>query len=161
VALGFDSYLISLQKQRGSGLSGCYFCQDDSAPSNSLAYRTLDQQCTVSRPGVSAIASAYAVELLAACSQDAQPFVGETLVEPSLLGLIPNHIRGFMDTYKNTLDCVSESPTCVCCSPPILEAYEEPGFLEQVCLNSEILKQVSGLSALQSDICYDDVIQLD
>ncbi len=85
-ALGFDSYLVM---RHGDGAFenhpkrlGCYFCNDIVAPADvrpkvcvnadkpqSLTDRTLDQMCTVTRPGVAPIAAASAVELLAAILQ--------------------------------------------------------------------------------------------
>lgn len=85
VALGFDSFLIV---RHGFGVNkeyqlplpvtskmitgdqlGCYFCSDVTAPGNSTNDRTLDQQCTVTRPGVSMLAAGLAVELLTSVLQ--------------------------------------------------------------------------------------------
>ena len=77
-ALGFDTFVVMRHGMRNrsneemvtppespNAQLGCYFCNDVVAPKDSLSARTLDQQCTVTRPGLSGIASAVAVELLA------------------------------------------------------------------------------------------------
>lgn len=68
VGLGFDSMVV-MRHGYGNNNLGCYFCNALTAPADSITNRTLDQQCTVTRPGISSLASSVAVELLAALTQ--------------------------------------------------------------------------------------------
>ncbi|KAG5877148.1 hypothetical protein JTB14_035918 [Gonioctena quinquepunctata] len=168
-ALGFDSYLVmrhgiytengyqqDIQHPVGfraiSGADlGCYFCNDVTAPGNSMKNRTLDQQCTVTRPGVSQIAGALAVELLVSLLQHkegvfapayystSQAVSNEDLndVNPSVLGLVPHSIRGFLSSYEQFLPATQKYKNCVACSEMVVKEYKKRGidFLLQV-LNS-------------------------
>ena len=68
MALGFDTYLAM---RHGAARSvddvphlGCYFCNDAAAElHDSMKDRTLDQQCTVTRPGLTGLASSMGTEL--------------------------------------------------------------------------------------------------
>lgn len=94
VALGFDNYVVIRHGVRSDPAEvqstsdttsvregtvipyaelACYFCSDVTAPGNSSTDRTLDQQCTVSRAGLSMIASGVAVELLSSVLQYPDP----------------------------------------------------------------------------------------
>jgi ubiquitin-like modifier-activating enzyme ATG7 len=84
---------------QGSDL-GCYYCNDVTAPGNSMDDRTLDQNCTISRAGVSSIASGIATELLASLIQHEQGPLAPALLasvdeSSSLLGATPHQVFSF------------------------------------------------------------------
>lgn len=94
---------------------GCYFCNDVVAPLNSTVDRTLDQQCTVARPGLAAIAGALAVELTAALLQHPlgvhAPAPAGTSSSSSggsggALGPVPHMIRGQLSGFSQVCAAV-------------------------------------------------------
>ena len=88
--------------------------------------RTLDQQCTVTRPGVSNIAGALAVELFVSILQ--HPLGGlapadtnsEKTEYDGVLGMIPHSIRGFLSHYQTVLPAVEAFNSCVACSEKVI-----------------------------------------
>ncbi|GJJ75972.1 ubiquitin-like modifier-activating enzyme ATG7 [Entomortierella parvispora] len=172
-ALGFDTFLVmrhgvgqdrEYHESHGSTGLGCYFCNDIVAPTDSLSDRTLDQQCTVTRPGLSAIASAMAVEMMVSLlhhpegirapadkadndDERAQEVFG------SALGLLPHQIRGFLSRFKNLLISGQAYDRCTACSNAVLTEYEQEGFgfLMKVFQDAKYLEDVTGLTKMKEE----------
>lgn len=161
---------------KGSEL-GCYFCNDVVAPGDSTRDRTLDQQCTVTRPGVSMIAAAYAVELMVSIIQHPD---GADAPAPSFashghpgddnrddhdedeecnLGIIPHQIRGFLSRFTEVLPSTSAFTSCTACSDIVVNKYREEGFdfLIKVFNDSFLLEEVTGLKKLHEETNLEDV----
>nr|XP_008258651.1 ubiquitin-like modifier-activating enzyme ATG7 isoform X1 [Oryctolagus cuniculus] len=198
-ALGFDTFVVMRHglkrpKQQGAGdlcpshpggpadllgsslfanipgyKLGCYFCNDVVAPGDSTRDRTLDQQCTVSRPGLAMLAGALAVELMVSVLQ--HPEGGYAIASssddrmnepPTSLGLVPHQIRGFLSRFDNVLPVSLAFDKCTACSSKVLDQYEQEGFgfLAKVFNSSHsFLEDLTGLTLLHqetqaAEVCY-------
>jgi len=137
--LAYDSYLVMRH-----GTRGCYFCADLIAPMNSMRHRAMDQQCTVTRPGLAAIASSLVVELFAAWS-----------CENGALGQVPHRIRGSLLTMEQVVMNGERDSCCVACSEAVIEGMGQnlaswQSHILAICQNPLLLSKMSGLDdALQ------------
>eukprot|EP01059_Diplonema_ambulator_P004143 TRINITY_DN13851_c0_g1_i3.p1 TRINITY_DN13851_c0_g1~~TRINITY_DN13851_c0_g1_i3.p1 ORF type:complete len:334 (+),score=58.37 TRINITY_DN13851_c0_g1_i3:393-1394(+) len=157
-ALGFESYLAMRHGVRNgpedAKMLGCYFCNDITSPCDSLSDRTLDQQCTVTRPGVSDIASSLAVELLVSLISHPlgphAPPTGSPQASTGALGTVPHQIRGGLYSFEQQLIRGEAFPQCTACSEKIVEAYKTEGFdFILKALNSpNCLGDISGITEL-------------
>ncbi|KAJ5355351.1 Ubiquitin-like modifier-activating enzyme atg7 [Penicillium cataractarum] len=160
-ALGFDSFVvmrhgISETADEPADL-GCYFCNDVVAPANSIKDQTLDQQCTVTRPGVAAIASALLVELLVSILQHPQGAAAPAPVTRSddrgdhPLGLVPHQIRGFLANFENITVTGKSYSSCSACSDKVTDAYKEQGwgFVRKALNERGYVEELSGLKEVQ------------
>nr|XP_040146853.1 ubiquitin-like modifier-activating enzyme ATG7 isoform X2 [Ictidomys tridecemlineatus] len=123
--------------------------------------RTLDQQCTVSRPGLAMIAGALAVELMVSVLQ--HPEGGYAIASssddrmnepPTSLGLVPHQIRGFLSRFDNVLPVSLAFDKCTACSSKVLDQYEREGFnfLAKVFNSSHsFLEDLTGLTLLHQE----------
>lgn len=120
----------------------------------SLADRTLDQQCTVTRPGVAAIASALLVELLVSVLQHPLGALAPAPASPTAdrgdhpLGTVPHQIRGFLSTFQNLVIRGSSYECCSACSRNIIRAYTEDGwqFVKKALNEKGYVEEISGLA---------------
>ena len=159
---------------------GCYFCNDVVAPADSLSNATLDQQCTVTRPGIAPLASSLLVELLVSILQHplkarapppAPPGVPSTAPTPSHpslpppftnpLSTLPHTLRGYLSTFT-TLPIIGHPYSCCsACSPTVLSAYEtDPwGFVQRALNEKGWVEEMSGLKEVQrrADEAADDL----
>ncbi|XP_053673022.1 uncharacterized protein LOC128723318 [Anopheles nili] len=185
VALGFDSYLVmrhgytgtdcdtdascpvGFRKIAGSNL-GCYFCNDIVAPGNSMKDRTLDQQCTVTRPAVSNMASGLAVELMIALLQDGNsppayyriPKVETCRQEQEpegLLGILPHSIRGNIASFQTMITATEKYQNCVACSSFVLDRYasDKDDLIINILNGTETLDKIAGLDKMMNTM-YDN-----
>jgi ubiquitin-like modifier-activating enzyme ATG7 len=123
---------------------------------------TLDQQCTVTRPGIAAIASALLVELLTSLLQHPlghhapapASASAATQADPGdeyALGIVPHQIRGFLNRFQNLVIRGESYPCCSACSRPILSAYRNEGweFVKRALEDKEYVAELSGLADVQ------------
>ena len=124
--------------------------------------QTLDQQCTVTRPGVAAIASALLVEILtsvlqhplgkdAPAPQISQGQIPERDPPEHPLGLVPHQIRGYVSTFQNMVIRGQSYDSCSACSPKILDAYRKDGwgFVKKALQEKDYVAELSGLAEVQ------------
>ncbi|KAK7102668.1 ubiquitin-like modifier-activating enzyme ATG7 [Littorina saxatilis] len=193
-ALGFDTFLVlrhgvkteeksvaaaaagdslaSMSDGIPGSLLGCYFCNDVVAPGNSMKDRTLDQQCTVTRPGVSLMAGALAVELLISVLQ--HPKGSDAPSETSSkednltkeaecsLGLVPHQIRGFLSRFHQILPAGRAFDKCTACSHIVLEHYQKDGFqfLLRAFNEPMFLEDLTGLTQMHQETMEAEVWDL-
>jgi ubiquitin-like modifier-activating enzyme ATG7 len=150
IALGYDTFSVV---RSGTRHCGCYFCNDVVAPIDTMTDRTLDMQCTVTRPGIAPLASAVGVELWAALAQHAEGKDAKGDGE-SVLGIVPHQIRGFIHTWQILPMTGERFKCCVGCSEPIVEGYlrDPAGFVERAVNQPNFLEDVSGISAMKASL---------
>lgn len=179
-ALGFDTYLVMRHggqpTQTNTGADddytasprrlGCYFCNDVVAPVDSLTDRTLDQMCTVSRPGLAAIAGACAVELMVSVLQhpdgvDAPaPAPATKSSTPqsqqdatTCLGILPHQIRGQLANFSSTNITGSSFDKCTACSSVVVNEYRSRGWemLRSALGKQGYLESLTGLDKMYEE----------
>lgn len=160
-ALGFDTFVVMRHGVKDDldpeAELGCYFCNDVVAPANSVKHQTLDQQCTVTRPGVAAIASALLVELFVTVLQHPKGAAAPASASQNEdrgnhpLGLVPHQIRGFLSNFTNISVVGRSYDCCSACSDNIINAYKQDGWLfVQRALNERgYVEELSGLKEVQ------------
>ncbi|CDW71187.1 e1-like protein-activating [Stylonychia lemnae] len=172
IALGFETFLVmrhGLSTQHhdntvnGDRL-GCYFCNDIVAPRNSVADRTLDQQCTVSRPALCCMSSALGVELLTSIlnhplKQGAVARENPHQCDRTELGILPQQIRGDLSSFNINVMYGEAFDKCIGCSHKIIEAYQNDrdAFILRACNEPDYLEELTGITAMLAQVRMDDI----
>jgi len=167
-ALGFDTFLVMRHGVRATLAKedrlGCYYCNDIVAPADSLTDRTLDQMCTVTRPGLASIAASTAVEVLVSLLQHPdgvnapapppQNQGGESAPgTEGVLGIVPHQLRGFLAQFRNMPITGAAYDKCTGCSETVIKAYETEGFdmLLKAFNEQGFLETLTGLDKLYDE----------
>ncbi|XP_022039217.1 ubiquitin-like modifier-activating enzyme atg7 isoform X1 [Helianthus annuus] len=157
-SLSADVEKMSLSHSDSKPRLGCYFCNDVVAPVDSTTNRTLDQQCTVTRPGLAPIASALAVELFVGILHhplgiSAEAGFGNSLDSGSSeqpLGILPHQIRGALSQFSQMILVGHSSNSCTACCPTVVAEYRKRGldFVLQAINHPTYLEDLTGLTEL-------------
>ena len=173
-ALGLDSWLVMRHGggcvEERSRRFGCYFCNDVVAPENSTRNRTLDQQCTVTRPGLASIAGSMAVEIMVSLLHHPEGLAapapaGIGNFSPTVsglqdsasspLGVIPHQVRGSLVSYTMMTPTVPAFRCCTACSAPVVDAYKKDKMdtVLKTCqsTDSSFIENLSGLTAFRAE----------
>ncbi|KAH9797304.1 ubiquitin-like modifier-activating enzyme atg7 [Citrus sinensis] len=157
--LSADMDNLGLNNRDGGQRLGCYFCNDVVAPTDSTANRTLDQQCTVTRPGLAPIASALAVELFVgvlhhpkgiyAGAEFANSIDSGSSEQP--LGILPHQIRGSLSQFSQMTLVGHSSNSCTACCSTVVSEYRKRGmeFILQAINHPTYLEDLTGLTELK------------
>jgi ubiquitin-like modifier-activating enzyme ATG7 len=173
VALGFDSFLVMRHgggvpaagacdaAGGGEGRLGCYFCTDVVAPVDSTLNRTLDQQCTVARPGLAPIAGALAVELAVSLLHHPDGARADAGSQSGALGAVPHQIRGTLSQFEQRCFQAPAFRMCTACSPAVVGLYrggaeERWRFLADAFADGSSLERATGLSQLHAGALDED-----
>lgn len=151
VALGFDSFVIQRHGLTDADNQSCYFCHDVVGPVNSMSNRSLDQQCTVTRPGLSGVASGMAVELLASLLQgQPQDSLGVTEGD-GILGAVPHQIRGHLSTFEVFKMTGHKHSNCPSCGTVVQAKAKQDllSLVQNACNIVGYLEELCGLSQIE------------
>lgn len=147
-AIGYDSFLVMRHGQGDNDL-GCYFCNDIVSPIDTSGNRTLDQQCTISRPGISLICSGIAAEMAMSLLQS----------DNSVGSFIPHSVRGNLSDYNFT--CLTNLcfSNCVACSKHVQNEYisRRSEFLIKVMNDPYYIENICGVEKLMSEVNLNDI----
>ncbi|KAL6574075.1 Autophagy protein 7 [Orobanche hederae] len=136
---------------------GCYFCNDVVAPVDSTSNRTLDQQCTVTRPGLAPIASSLAVELLVGILHHPSGILAKAEFASSNdsgneqpLGILPHQVRGSVSQFSQMTLVGQASTSCTACSSTVVSEYRKRGldFILEAINHPTYLEDLTGLTEL-------------
>jgi ubiquitin-like modifier-activating enzyme ATG7 len=138
---------------------GCYFCADIVAPGDSLTGRTLDQQCTVTRPGLAPCAAGLAVELMVALFSHPLKHRAAAGSSAGPLGILPHQIRGHMTSFTNNVAMGSAYDKCTACSTMIVDQLRKEGveFVLKVLNEPLLLEEITGLADMKKSL--DDMME--
>ena len=137
----------------GECLLGCYFCNDVVAPGDSTTDRTLDQQCTVTRPGASGVAASLAVELAVSVLTHPRGAAAPASSSDSVLGSVPHTIRGSLSGFTQVTPVGPAFSQCTGCSAKVLDSLRSEGWemVRKVMESPKYLEDLTGLTDLMND----------